>query len=275
MFSIAVVIFREVLEISLILGVLLVATKGLPKRGPWVWMGLVLGVAGSVTVAIFADVISRAAEGMGQEMMNAIILFIAAFLIGWTVLWMTRHGRELTHHFKQVGAAVIKGQKPMYTLAVVVALSVLREGAEVVMFIYSAMVTGGKVYQLAMGGMLGACAGIAVGMAIYYGLMKVPTRQIFAVTSWLLIFLVAGMVAQGFGFLSAAGQVPEIIPAVWDSSHIIAENSLLGRFMHILVGYTERPSGIQLITYTLTIIGMVAALKLYAQNAPSAKPAQA
>jgi high-affinity iron transporter len=266
MFSIAIVIFREVLEIALILGVLMAATKGLPKRSPWVWMGLVMGIAGSVLVAIFADAISQVAQGMGQELMNALILFIAAFLIGWTVLWMTRHGRELTLHFKEVGQAVIKGRKPMYTLAVVVALSVLREGAEIVMFTYSAVVTGGKVYQLVMGGLLGTCAGTAVGLAIYYGLMKVPTRQIFAVTSWLLIFLVAGMVAQGFGFLSAAGQVPDIIPTVWDSSWLVSEGSILGKIMHTLVGYTERPSGIQLITYLLTIGGMFVALKRYGQK---------
>ena len=266
MFSIAVVIFREVLEIALIVGVLMAATKGLPKRGPWVGMGMVLGSAGAVIIAIFADIISQAAQGMGQELMNAVILFIAAFLIGWTVLWMTRHGRGLTQHFKAVGQAVIKKERPMHTLAVVVALSVLREGAEIVMFIYSAIVTGGSVPHLVMGGLLGTGAGIAVGMAIYYGLTKVPTRQIFTVTSWLLIFLVAGMVAQGFGYLSAAGRVPEIIPAVWDSSRFMTENSILGKIMHVLIGYTERPSGIQLITYALTIAGMAIAMKLYARN---------
>ena len=266
MFSIAIVIFREVLEIALILGVLMAATKGLPKRSPWVWMGMVMGLAGAVLIAIFADAISQAAQGMGQEMMNAIILFIAAFLIGWTVLWMTRHGRELTKHFKDVGHAVTSRQKPMYTLAVVVALSVLREGAEIVMFIYSAVVTGGKAYYLVMGGLLGSCAGIMVGMAIYYGLMKVPTRQIFAVTSWLLIFLIGGMVAQAFGYLVAAGRVPELVPAVWDSSGFIAEGSIFGKIMHTLVGYVERPSGIQLLVYVLTITGMAMALKLYAQN---------
>lgn len=271
MFSIAIVIFREVLEIALILGVLLAATKGLPKRSPWVWLGLVAGIAGSIVIAMFADAIAQVCGGMGQEMMNAAILFIAAFLIAWTVLWMTKHGRELTQHFKQVGKAVISGKRPMYTLAFVVALSVLREGAEIVMFTYSAIVTGGKVYQLVMGGLLGTCAGVAVGMAIYYGLMKVPTRQIFTVTSWLLIFLVAGMMAQGFGFLAAAGKVPELIPTIWDTSRFVAQDSTLGKVMHALLGYTERPSGIQMLIYCLTIIGLGVALKINSQVQAPAK----
>jgi len=251
MFSIAIIVFREVLEIALILGVLLAATKGLPNRAPWVWLGLFLGIIGAGIVACFADAISQAAEGMGQEMMNATILFIAAVLIGWTVIWMNRNARELTQHFKKIGKDVIKGTKPKYMLTVVVALSVLREGSEIVMFLYSAIVTGGKTYLLIIGSIVGTCMGIIAGFVIYYGLIKIPIKKVLTVTSWLLMLLVAGMVAQAFGYLSAAGKVPDLIPMVWDTSRIISEGSLLGKIMHILVGYTDRPSGIQLLVYSL------------------------
>ncbi|MBI3601777.1 MAG: FTR1 family protein [Candidatus Omnitrophica bacterium] len=263
MLSIAIVIFREVLEIALIVGVLLAATRGLPKRTPWVWMGLLAGLAGACVIAVFADVISAAFEGMGQEVMNAIILFTAAFLIAWTVLWMSRHGRHLTQHFKHVGEQVKSKREPMYTLATVVGLAVLREGAEIVMFIYSALVTGGKIYQLTIGALLGMCAGASVGMAIYYGLMKIPMKKIFTVTNWLLIFLVAGMVASGFGYLAAAGKVPELVTTVWDTSWLVSENSILGKVMHVMGGYSERPSGIQLLTFLSTIAGLAVALKFY------------
>ena len=265
MFSIALIVFREVFEISLIVSILMVATRGLAKRTQWVGIGILAGIAGSILIAFFADLISQAAQGMGQEMLNAAILLIAATLIGWTTIWMTRYGRQLTQEFKQIGQEVIQGRKPIYTLAAVVALSVLREGTEIVMFTYSAFVTGGKVYQLIGGGLLGACAGAAVGVILYYGLMKVPTRQIFQVTSWMLIFLVAGMVAQAFGYLTAAGGVPEITSTVWDTSGIVSDNSFIGKIMHVLVGYTDRPSGIQLLVYLLTIGGLAVILKMYGQ----------
>ena len=265
MFSIAIIVFREVLEIALILGVLLAATRGLPNRAPWVWLGLLLGIAGAGIVAFFADAISQAAEGMGQEMMNATILFIAATLIGWTVIWMNGHGRELTQHFKQVGTDVIKGIKPKYTLTIVVALSVLREGSEIVMFLYSSLVTGGKTNLLIIGSIVGTCMGIIAGIGIYYGLMKIPIKKVLTVTSWLLMLLVAGMVAQAFGYLSAAGKVPDLIPMVWDTSRIVSEGSLLGKILHILVGYTDRPSGIQLLVYLLTIGGLFVAIKTVGQ----------
>ena len=265
MFSIALIVFREVFEISLIVSILMVATKGLVKRTQWVGIGILLGIAGAILIAFFADAISQAAQGMGQEMLNATILLIAATLIGWTTIWMTRNGRHLAQEFKQIGQEVIQGHKPVYTLAVVVALSVLREGTEIVMFTYSAFVTGGKMYQLLGGGLLGACAGTAVGVVLYYGLMKVPTKQIFQVTSWMLIFLVAGMVAQAFGYLTMAGKVPEIIPTIWDTSKIVAENSFLGKIMHVLAGYTDRPSGVQILVYLLTIGGLAVVLKMYGQ----------
>ncbi|MBF0504628.1 MAG: FTR1 family protein [Candidatus Omnitrophica bacterium] len=265
MFSIAIIVFREVLEIALILGVLLAATKGLRNRAWWVWLGVFLGIGGAVVVACFADAISQAAQGMGQEMMNATILFIAAVLIGWTVIWINRNGKELAQHFKELGTAVIKGQKPKYMITGIVALSVLREGSEIVMFIYGAFVSGGKIHLLMIGSLLGACMGIMAGAGIYYGLMIIPIKKTLVVTSWLLILLVAGMVAGAFGYLAAAGRVPDLIPMVWDTSRVISDGSFLGEIMHILIGYTDRPSGIQLLVYLLTVGVLFTALKIFGQ----------
>jgi Iron permease FTR1 family len=106
------------------------------------------------------------------------------------------------------------------------------------------------------------------GVGIYYGLMKIPLKKVFAVTSWLLMLLVAGMMAQAFGYLTAAGVVPEIIPTVWDTSRIISDGSILGKIMHTLVGYTDRPSGIQLLVYLFTVAGLFAALKIVGHKPP-------
>ena len=263
MVGIALVVFREVFEIALVIGILMAATKGLPGRRRWIWVGLLLGTLGAGLIAFFADSISQAAEGMGQEMFNAAILLCAAALIGWTTLWMTRHGQYVTQEFKKIGVELTKGNKPVYSLAIVVALAVLREGAEVVMFTYSAFITGESVLHLILGGLSGAGAGALAGVILYYGLSKVPTGKIFTVISWLLTFLVAGMVVQAFGYLTAAGKVPEIISTVWDTSGFIARGSLLGQALHALVGYTDRPSGIQIIVYLITIGGFVLLLRTY------------
>ncbi len=265
MFSIALVLFREVFEIALIVTILLAATKSLKHRIPWIFIGIVWGILGSCLIAFFADTISQAAQGLGQEIFNAIILLTAAILIGWTTIWMTRHGKTLSQEFKQVGAEVVQGRRPMYTLALVIALATLREGAEIVMFTYSAFLTGTKVLDLVFGGILGLFAGISIGIILYYSLMKIPTKKIFAVTSWLLIFLVAGMAAQAFSFLTAAGVVPEIVPTLWDTSRFVSSSSFIGKVLHVLLGYTDRPSGMQVLVYCLTIGGLSMFLKLYGE----------
>lgn len=274
MLSIGIIIFREILEIALILGVLLAATRSVNNRNKWVWGGLAVGVLGSWIVACFAETISQLAEGMGQELFNAGILFLAGLLIGWTVVWMRRHARELTHHLKEVGQAVTKGEKSLYSLAIVVFLSVLREGSEIVLFTYGILVSERNIPQLIFGAGVGLLAGIAAGMAIYYGLLKISTRWLFTVTSWMLIFVAAGMVSEGIGFLQSGGFVPVMVNTLWDSSGILAESSLIGSVLHILIGYTERPSGIQFFSYLTTLLIIFLILRFYG-SIPTVKKLQA
>ena len=55
MISFAIIVFREMLEMSLILGVLLAATPGLPKRNRWIAIGIGAGILGSLLVAVFSE----------------------------------------------------------------------------------------------------------------------------------------------------------------------------------------------------------------------------
>lgn len=262
MFAIALVIFREVLEISLIVGVLLAATRGLPKRGPWVLLGFLGGIAGACLIAFFADAISSAFEGVGQEVTNACILLCAASLIGWTVIWMAKHARQINQEFRLLGQHVVCGVKPIHTLAVVVALSVWREGAEIVMFLYSAVITKTAVSELIIGALMGASVGAMIGMVIYFGLMKIPLAKIFTVTTSLLVLLVAGMVSQAAHFLIMAGKLPEIIPNVWDTSWLLKDSTLVGQMMHVLVGYTASPSLVQVLLYAITATALFLLVKI-------------
>ena len=266
MLSIAIIIFREILEVALILTTLLVETRALASRHKWIWSGLMIGVIGACVVALFTDVISSFAEGMGQEIFNAGVLVVAAILIGWTVVWMTRHGRELTQHFKEVGIAVQTGKKPLYALTVAVALSVLREGSEIVLFTYGIAVSGASFISLIVGSLLGLAGGVGVGVGLYYGLVHVSPRHLFSVTSWLLILLAAGMISQATGLLQAGGVISILGAQAWDTSHIVSEQSLLGSILHTLIGYTAQPSYFQLIMYIVSFSVLVVLLKFYGEK---------
>ena len=250
MLGTAIIVFREVLEAALIVGIVLAASIGALRRGFWVSCGIAAGVVGAGLVALFAAKIAAAASGIGQELLNAMILLLAVGMLGWHNIWMSRHGRELAITARAVGDAVISGSRPLYVLAVVVGLAVLREGSETVLFLYGIAAGGGVgAASLITGGALGLAGGVAVGAALYLGLLRIPTRRLFTVTSWMVLLLAAGMASQAAGFLVQADLLPSLGDAVWDTSAVLTEDSVLGKALHTLIGYVSRPDGVQIVFY--------------------------
>ncbi|HVI13004.1 MAG TPA: FTR1 family protein [Pseudolabrys sp.] len=263
-----IIVFREVIEAGLIVGIVLAATRGVAHRGLWVTIGVAGGVVGASIVAMFAGVISDAFQGSGQELFNASVLGVAVIMLMWHNAWMARHGREIADEMRRVGAAVSEGAKPLTALAVVVGLAVLREGSEVVLFLYGILASGTTVSAALIGGVLGIVAGAAFTALTYLGLLAIPNRHIFSVTSWLIALLAAGMAAQSVHFLNNAGVVVALDKTVWDTSWLLSENSILGRMLHALIGYTEQPTQMQLLVYILTLVAMYLLMR-FARYSPA------
>ena len=271
MLATAIIVFREVLEAALIIGIVLAATQGLARRNVWVSLGIVAGIGGAGLVALFADVISAALAGAGQEVFNAGILLFAVTMLGWHNVWMRRHGREMAQQMRDVGQAIRAGDRSMYMLAVVVGLAVLREGSEVVLFLYGIAVAQQDSSRLMIsGGLLGLLTGAAMGLLMYRGLLRLSSRHLFTVTTWLITLLAAGMAAQAAGFLTQADLLPPLVQSMWDTSHILSQSSIAGRVLQTLVGYVDHPNGMQVLFYATTLASIAVLMRLYG-NAPSPK----
>ena len=270
----AIIVFREILEAALIVSVVLAATKGVPGRGAWVGWGVAGGVAGACLVAAFAGAIAAWAAGMGQEVFNACIMFLAVLMLGWHTIWMSRHGREMARELNAVGLAVSAGARPLYALAIVVGIAVLREGSEVVLFLYGiAAGSPGQAVPMAIGGVLGVVAGVAVGWAMYAGLLRVAARHLFAVTTAMIVLVTAGMASQGVGYLVQADWLPAFGDTVWDTSAVLTDGSVLGKTLHALVGYEAQPAGIQLIAWGATLCAMGGLAWAFSRRRPAARGA--
>ena len=257
MLSTAIVIFRESMEIAMIIGILLAATRGLSGRMPWILAGVGAGAIGASLVAVFAESIANALSGSGQEMFNAVILLAAAGMIGWTLIWMRKHARELTAQLRKVGQGVSSGELPLYSLAVIVGLAMLREGSEIVLFVYGMLLGEQTIASVAMGCIIGAALGTLTGVMIYYGLIRMAAKHMLNITSWMLMLLVAGLMSQAAGYLSAAGYFATISDPVWDSSWLLSDGSVAGQILQVLVGYTAQPSMVQLLFYGATLALLV------------------
>ncbi|AOJ72871.1 MULTISPECIES: FTR1 family iron permease [Burkholderia] len=277
MLSTAVIVFREVLEAALVVSIVLAATKGVPGRGWWVSGGLLGGVIGAALIAAFADVISAWASGMGQEVFNAGVMFVATIMLAWHSIWMGKHGREMAQQLSTIGKAVAAGSRPLTGLAVVVGVAVLREGSEAVLFLYGIAASDpGQTPQMIAGGALGVLGGVGLGVGMYAGLLQIPLKRLFSVTNALIVLLAAGMASQGVGFLVSAGWLPSWGDTVWDTSWLLKESSVAGKMLHTLVGYTARPAGIQIAAYVGTLLVIVLlARKVARTQATAASPTQA
>jgi high-affinity iron transporter len=217
-------------------------------------------------LAIFAGAISDALSGTGQEVFTSGILIIAVLMLGWHQIWMASHGREIARSMRILGEAVALGRQSLLALAVVVAVAVLREGAEVVLFLYG-IAASSKESALALfaGGALGILSGSAVAYLLYRGLVAIPVASLFTVTSWLIALLAAGMAGQAAAVLAGADLIPSWGDQLWDTSWLLPENSIAGRALHALVGYSDRPMGVQLAAYCAILLVLVAGARLVQQ----------
>lgn len=261
MFAAAIIVFRESLEAALIIGIMAAATRGIPMRGRWIWAGAIAGCLGAGLVAASMETISDMASGMGQELFNAAILALAVGMLAWHNIWMASHGREMAHQAQSTARAIHEGLAERSVIFVVVAMAVLREGAETVLFLYSLATSGAEGWtQTLSGGTTGLVAGALVGGLLYAGLLRIPLRWFFSLTSALVLLLTASMASQAARYLMQADILPSLGAPLWDTSHVLAQSSAVGTLLHGMVGYDEQPAGIQLVFYVLalalTAIGM-------------------
>ena len=267
MLATLIIVFREVLEAGLIIGIVLAATEGVAHRGRWIAGGIAGGVAGAALLAGFAGALSNAFSGAGQEVFNATILIIAGVMLGGHITWMASHGRQMAQEMKAMGRAVVEGDRSLTAMALVVAVAVLREGSEVVLFLFGIATStheGGA--PMLVGGAAGVLAGAAVSWILYRGLVAIPMRHLFKITNAMIALLAAGMAGQAAAILAGAGMLPMLGDELWDTSGILRDDSMLGRALHALVGYSDRPPGVQVLAFVATLAALITLSRLVGQG---------
>jgi high-affinity iron transporter len=257
-----IIVFREAIEAGLIIGIVAAVTRGVAGSRGMIAGGVAAGALGALVVAAFAEELSRAFAGSGQEIFNAGVLLLAVGMLAWHNIWMARHGRELAQQLSDVGRAVARGERTLVALAAVVGLAVLREGSEVALFLYGVLASGEPAWNVLTGGLAGLALGGATSVATFFGLVAIPPKRLFAVTTALITFLAAGLAAQAVAFLQQAGVITTLTDTWWDTSWLLSDKSIPGRVLHTLIGYADQPSGMQVVAYGLTLIAIIAATRI-------------
>jgi len=207
--------------------------------------------------------ISAWAYGVGQEVVTTCILGIALGMLSWHCIWVSPNSNQRVLDAKQIGAAAAHGNKAIWSLAVAVALSVLREGAETVLFV-SGLISGSpeSQFELISSASLGIAMGTFAGWLIYTGLGQIKAYRLFVITNILILMLAGSLASQLAKTANQAGWVSLFEDHAWDISALLPNDSPIGMVLHGVLGFEASPTQLQVLVYvgTTTLIWMAARL---------------
>jgi len=264
----SIIVFREVLEMTLVVSILLSVTRGLYRSRALISIGVISGLIAASIVALFMQEMEESMDGNGEFVFNAVVLLIATCLIAWTVIWMSKQGRQMASDLKQAGARVVAGDAPKLALITLSFAAVMREGSEAVFFLFGAAQMIQSEADMFYGSVLGFVAGGLLGWLLYRGLSLLPLRPMLQLTSWFLILLAAGMASQAASNLVIIDMLPPLVDSLWNTSQWLSEDSFLGEFLQVAIGYDTQPSGIQLLAFIVVLAG-IGAFKHHAEHMTS------
>ena len=233
-----IIILREVLEASLILGVLLALSQHNQISKSWSLKALLLGGLAAVMYAANLAMISALHEGVGQEIVNA-VLYVFIFTLILAIVYCLRDKQYL-----KLAAAAMFG---------CVVLAVLREGSEIIVYIHGFSTIPDLFTPVLVGSSIGAGIGLSIGVFVYYLIVSLPF--IYGVISgfFVLVFIAGGMVSQAIQMLLQADLISSELP-IWDTSQLVSEQSIVGQILFAMMGYEATPILLQVVLYTASIL---------------------
>jgi high-affinity iron transporter len=238
-----VVTLREAFEAALLLGIVYSYLDRVGARAQyhWVTLGGVLGLIASVAAGLALSFLSGPLLDLGPDLVAVAVIFFAVGLLTWHSWWMRQHARSISGDVQRRLDEARASQR-LWIVGLVAFTGVFREGAETVLFLWGLMsqanVTG---WNGITGGVAGVLVAAALGWAIFRGGRQLSLSRFFLATSVLLLLVAAGLLSSGIGRLIGLALLPDSEP-LWDTSRLLADDSLIGSFLAGLAGYRARPT---------------------------------
>lgn len=256
-FATFIVVFREALEASLIVGIILTVLVRLGARQyvSHVLLSVLAALLLSFGAGQWLAGMAASDQKNVQRLIEGVISLIAAGVLTYMFFWMEGQSRKIKCNIEtKIGAAL--SAKNYYALISLPFFAVFREGAETVLFLKAVSIqSGGQVSTV--GGVSGCFVAVALVTLIFIGGKRVPLAPLFRVTGLLILFMAAGLLAYGIHELEEAHVIPQILYPLYNINHLLNEKEGLGAFMKALFGYNGNPSLTEVAAYW-TYFGVVA-----------------
>ena len=245
-----VIFLREGIEASMVVAILLASLDRLGQRRHFrdvfagVAAALVLvsvgGVAAYLTIKTYAG--SRT-----QTIFETVTYLVAAAVLTYMTFWMRNHAPRLSAELRERTRAALDG-RARWGLRVLAFQAVGREGLETMVFTLAIVFATGTHGTLA-GGAGGLVVSMVVAFAVYRLGKKINIAVFFTAVGALLMVFAAGILADAVENLQQLGWLPVLTHPMWNTSHLLSENSALGDIFHSFFGYADRPTVGQAVIY--------------------------
>ena len=222
---------REGLEAALVVSVLVayLVKSGRRQHLPLVWLGT--GAAALISLG-FGAALTFGPSGLtfeAQEAIGGFLSIVAVGLVTWMIFWMAKASRGLASHLR---SKVDSTDAKPWSLVMIAALAVGREGLETALFLWAATRTavqeGSSTADPLIGALIGLLLAVALGYAIYAGAIRINLSKFFTVTGGALILIAAGVLAYGVHDLQEADLLPGEHLLAYDISGVIRPDSVIG-----------------------------------------------
>ena len=259
MADIWLVVFREFIEISIIMGIIFAGISFVKNVHIYFITSFFISLFLAYIFSFFINSIADSFDGLGEELFNCAILSVTVFFILFTIIIMKDQARKLKQETKEFASnkkeLINISLKKSVGIVSLITSSILKEFIEIVMFIKSISLTNKYSFSsIYSSSILGGISGFSVGFLIYKGLLRFPVKYIFRITNIFLIMLAAGLFSEVARILISTGIVSAFRSRAFDLSGIVSDSSVLGKILKILFGYTSRPSWLEIIFYLSVIV---------------------
>jgi high-affinity iron transporter len=273
---------REGLEASLVVTILIayLVKSGRIRLLPRIWAGVAFAVVVSLAFGALLTYGPRGLTFQAQEAIGGSLSIVAVGFVTWMIFWMRRAARGLAGELRgQIDRAADAGR---WSLVLVAALAVGREGLETALFLWAATQTATgahtvstvPAWQPLTGAVLGIATAVALGYLLYRGAVKINLTKFFTWTGAFLIVVAAGVLSYGFHDLQEAGIMPGLNSLAFDVSAHVDEGSWYGALLKGVFNFSPQTTWLQAVVWT-AYLGVTMTFFLRGVGRPSVAQAPA
>jgi high-affinity iron transporter len=252
-----VITLREGVEASLIVGIVaaFLVSQGRRDALGSMWVGVGLALAICVAVAVALRVIGDELPQREQEGLETIVGVIAVGMISYMIVWMRRHARGLKAQLEGHAAEALAVGSAT-ALVGMAFLAVLREGFETAVFLLAAFQDTSDTVAAGAGAVIGLVAAVGLGLAIYFGGVRINLSRFFRITGFVLVLVAAGLLATAAHTAHEAGWINGMQGQVLDLTWLVQPGTVTGSLLTGMLGLQPQPTEIEVLVYLLYAIPM-------------------